>query len=113
MLALCVHRYIVPEYAWGESVNDKIDVYSFGVTLLELITGRKAIDQLQHISLLVCAAVSDCECIKHYIYAKYDIYHSFIYQLVLYPGFLAKQQIDLGAVEFQLSMCILLKTQLS
>ncbi len=44
---------------------------------------------------------------------KYDVYHSFIYQLVLYPGFLAKQQIDLGAIEFQLSMCILLKTQLS
>jgi hypothetical protein len=29
-----------------------------------------------------------------------DVYHSFIYQLVLYPGFLAMQQIDLGAVDF-------------
>jgi hypothetical protein len=48
----------------------------------------------------VCAAVSDCERIKYYIYAKDDVYHSFIYQLVLYPGFLAIEQIDLGAVDF-------------
>jgi hypothetical protein len=85
-------------------VNDKTDVYSFGVVLLELITGWRAFDTMlrEQASLMtwVCAAVSDCECIKHYIYAKDDVYHSFIYELVLYPGFLAMEQIDLGAVDF-------------
>ncbi len=104
MLALCVQRYLDPEYFSGGSANDKTDVYSFGVVLLELITGWRAIDTTlgEQASLMtwVCAAVSDCEHIKHYIYAKDDFYHYFICQLVLYPGFLAMEQIDLGAVDF-------------
>ncbi len=102
MLALCVQRYIDPEYLCFGSVNDKTDVYSFGVVLLQLITGWRPIDWTQYMthSFLVCVAVSDCEHIKHYIYAKDDVYHSFIYQLVLYPGLLAMQQIHLGAVDF-------------
>ncbi|KAJ7969533.1 Receptor-like protein kinase [Quillaja saponaria] len=34
--------YIAPEYAHTTRVNEKIDVYSFGVILLELTTGREA-----------------------------------------------------------------------
>ncbi|GMN21431.1 hypothetical protein TIFTF001_051123 [Ficus carica] len=34
--------YIAPEYARITRVNEKIDVYSFGVIVLELVTGRKA-----------------------------------------------------------------------
>ncbi|XLU58583.1 hypothetical protein S245_053231 [Arachis hypogaea] len=34
--------YIAPEYAQTTRVNEKIDVYSFGVILLELTTGREA-----------------------------------------------------------------------
>ncbi|MCL7043890.1 hypothetical protein MKW94_014001 [Papaver nudicaule] len=34
--------YIAPEYGWTLKVNEKIDVYSIGVVLLELCTGRKA-----------------------------------------------------------------------
>lgn len=35
--------YLAPEYFMFGKVNDKIDVYAFGVVLLELLSGRKPI----------------------------------------------------------------------
>ncbi|KAM4123623.1 hypothetical protein ACB094_01G171500 [Castanea mollissima] len=43
--------YIAPEYAHTTRVNEKIDVYSFGVILLELTTGREASYGDEHTSL--------------------------------------------------------------
>ncbi|CAN8325379.1 unnamed protein product [Cochlearia groenlandica] len=38
------YGYIAPEYAYTLRIDEKSDVYSFGVVLLELITGRKPVD---------------------------------------------------------------------
>ncbi|XWS55759.1 hypothetical protein CRYUN_Cryun09bG0028200 [Craigia yunnanensis] len=39
-----IYGYCTPEYAMTGQLTLKSDVYSFGVVLLEIITGRKAID---------------------------------------------------------------------
>lgn len=36
--------YLAPEYAEYGNITDRADVYSFGILLLQLISGRKAID---------------------------------------------------------------------
>ncbi|KAK9947848.1 hypothetical protein M0R45_003448 [Rubus argutus] len=43
--------YMAPEYAPTTRVNEKIDVYSFGVILLELKTGREPSEGDEHTSL--------------------------------------------------------------
>ncbi|KAK2976084.1 hypothetical protein RJ640_009516 [Escallonia rubra] len=39
------YGYIAPELAYTLKVTEKSDVYSFGVVLLELVTGKKAIEE--------------------------------------------------------------------
>ncbi|PKI58678.1 hypothetical protein CRG98_020944 [Punica granatum] len=36
--------YLAPEYAQSGQITEKADVYSFGIVLLDLVTGRKAMD---------------------------------------------------------------------
>ncbi|KAK1434731.1 hypothetical protein QVD17_00481 [Tagetes erecta] len=43
--------YMAPEHAYTTKVNEKIDVYSFGVILLELTTGKEASNGNEHSSL--------------------------------------------------------------
>eukprot|EP01018_Ginkgo_biloba_P023867 Gb_15787 [translate_table: standard] len=38
------HGYIAPEYAYSLKVTEKSDIYSFGVVLLELVSGKRPIE---------------------------------------------------------------------
>ncbi|CAL0311844.1 unnamed protein product [Lupinus luteus] len=48
-------RYLAPEYFMHGVVDEKTDVFAFGVLLLELITGRRAVDSDSRQSLVVWA----------------------------------------------------------
>jgi serine/threonine protein kinase len=51
--------YFAPEYYMHGIVDEKTDIYAFGVLLLELITGRRPVDRLQQ-SLVVWVTFYFC-----------------------------------------------------
>lgn len=54
-------RYLSPEYFMHGIVDEKTDVFAYGVLLLELITGRRAVDSTQQslvIWVCICYAIA-------------------------------------------------------
>ncbi|XP_042408323.1 receptor-like protein kinase HSL1 [Zingiber officinale] len=48
--------YMAPECGYSRKITNKVDIYSFGVVLLELTTGREALDGDEHENLAGWAA---------------------------------------------------------
>lgn len=43
-ICFCFCSYVAPEYASTGMLNERSDVYSFGILIMEIISGRNPVD---------------------------------------------------------------------
>lgn len=60
-------HYISPEQAGGQYVDEKCDIYSLGITMFEMLTGRVPFDGESTVSIALKHIQSDVPTIKDYI----------------------------------------------
>ena len=73
-----IFRYMAPEFAASGKLTEKYDVYSYGVVLLELITGCKPVDSSQPLgdeSLVKWVSLIVAGFIFKYFFLYYFILH--------------------------------------
>jgi len=72
---LLIRGYTAPEYAIHGQLSEKVDTYSFGVVVLEILSGRKSNDTrlepetqylLEWVSIILLKPPSSCACITPY-----------------------------------------------
>eukprot|EP00250_Pteridium_aquilinum_P021982 c25274_g1_i2 orf=3-227(-) len=44
MLFVCERGYLAPEYAISGQLTEKADIYSFGLVALEIVSGRRVVE---------------------------------------------------------------------
>lgn len=54
LVCFCYFSYVAPEYANTGMLNEKSDIYSFGVLLLEAVTGRDPVDYGRPANEVIC-----------------------------------------------------------
>lgn len=74
----CCRSYVAPEYASTGMLNERSDVYSFGILIMEIISGRNPVDysrppgevssDLLYIRSLFSVHQSACTCIILKVY---------------------------------------------
>jgi len=74
-----IDRYFAPEYVMHGIVNEKTDIYSFGVLLLEIITGRHALDHLND-SIVLWVSHSPKSWLRH-ISTKFFFFFTYVGQI--------------------------------
>ena len=66
-------RYLAPEYFMHGIVDEKTDVFAFGVLLLEILTGRRAVDSSRSLwyGYIICTKVIKlAKAFQHFIYSR-------------------------------------------
>ncbi|KAL5571092.1 hypothetical protein UlMin_020689 [Ulmus minor] len=90
--------YIAPEYGYTLRVNEKSDIYSFGVVILELVTGRLPVDPEFGEKDLVKWVLStlDQKGLEHVVDPKLDVVHREEINRVLNIGLLCTNSLPIN-----------------